>query len=527
MRILISIVILFFLAYADNNITNKDLNSSININEIKDIDSKLKELNKELNSNIWIIKYSNYKTYQKLNKELQSIEKKIKLSKRYRRYRRYRKNLENLIEQKKILKGQLSLLKDFKESPFDELLQPQQIPNPPSVKNPIAIVTAFSYIKNITSKKKYYKNMLNDMKDVLELLKNKKELLSKKYEILKSKELKKELKELNSMIEDFKIAIQTGEKTIEVYNKRVDEAVFKVTKDIKAQTQKAITVFGIILFLFIISFLLKLAIRKYIKDSERYYMANKAINLTFATIVILILLFSYIENISYIVTILGFASAGIAIAMKDMFMSILGWMVIVFGGSIHVGDRIKVKKNGLVYVGDVVDISLLRMTIFEDVTLTSYKENIRSGRVIFVPNNYIFTDLIANYTHSGLKTVWDGIYINITYDSNYKKAARIAKEIARKYSKGYTDIARKQLNKLRSSYHLKNTNVEPRVFAFTEDYGIRVTVWYMTNSYATLTLRSTISTEILDAYLKEDDIKLAYPTQTISLTKNQNPIINS
>ena len=215
------------------------------------------------------------------------------------------------------------------------------------------------------------------------------------------------------------------------------------------------------------------------------------------------------------------------LAMKDMFMSLLGWSVIVFGGSIHVGDRIKVKKNGLVYVGDVIDISMLRITIFEDVTLTSYLENRRAGRIIFIPNNYIFTDLIANYTHSRLKTVWDGIDITITFDSNYKKAAHIAKEIARRYAKGYIDITRKQLNRLRNSYHLKNTNVDTRVYTFAEDYGIRVSVWYLTNSYATLTLRSTISTEIVDAFLKEDDIELAYPTQTVALTKDNKIAIDN
>jgi len=112
--------------------------------------------------------------------------------------------------------------------------------------------------------------------------------------------------------------------------------------------------------------------------------------------------------------------------------------------------------------------------------------------------------MIANYSHAGLKTVWDGIDIMITFDSNSNKATSIAKEVAKKYSKGYTDITRKQLNKLRSSYHLKNTNVEPRVFAFIESYGVRVSVWYLTNAFATLTLRSTISLEILS---KEEDIE--------------------
>jgi small-conductance mechanosensitive channel len=226
-----------------------------------------------------------------------------------------------------------------------------------------------------------------------------------------------------------------------------------------------------------------------------------------------------LENVDHLVSILGFASAGIAIALKDWFMSMMGWIVIIFSGSIHVGDRIKVTKDGNQYVGDVVDISILRMTLHEDVTLTTESVNRRAGRVIFIPNNYIFTDMIANYSHSGLKTVWDGIDFMITFDSDVVKAQSIAKEVSRKYSKGYTDMTRKQLNRLRSKYSMRNTSVEPRIFAFWDKNGVRISVWYLTNAYATLTLRSTISMEILTRIREEDRISIAFPTQSVYLNR--------
>jgi small-conductance mechanosensitive channel len=48
---------------------------------------------------------------------------------------------------------------------------------------------------------------------------------------------------------------------------------------------------------------------------------------------------------------------------------------------------------------------------------------------------------------------------------------------------------------------------------------MKVSSWYLTNAYATLTLRSTISAEIVDAFMLEDDITIAYPTQTIYASK--------
>jgi small-conductance mechanosensitive channel len=288
----------------------------------------------------------------------------------------------------------------------------------------------------------------------------------------------------------------------------------------KREMEKASSIGMIILFLLLLILLIKYFVKRYMSDNDRFYTINKALNVTFGTLLIITLLFSYIENVDYLVTILGFASAGIAIAMKDWFMSILGWFVIIIGGAIHVGDRVKFVRQGMEYVGDIVDISLLRMTIQEDITLTSYMHNRRAGRIIFVPNNYVFTDMIANYSHAGLKTVWDGIDFMITFDSNVSKAASIAKEVTKKYSKGYTEITRKQLNKLRSQYSMKNTNVEPRIYTFIEPYGIKISAWYHTNAYATLTLRSTISMEIIERLQAEEDISLAFPTQSIYIDKD-------
>ncbi|RUM75441.1 MAG: hypothetical protein DSZ11_02245, partial [Sulfurovum sp.] len=167
------------------------------------------------------------------------------------------------------------------------------------------------------------------------------------------------------------------------------------------------------------------------------------------------------------------------------------------------------------------------MTIHEDVTLTTDRVNRRAGRIIFIPNNYVFTDVIANYTHSGLKTVWDGIDFIITFDSNISKAQSIAKEISRKYSKGYTDMTRKQLNKLRSKYSMRNTSVEPRILAYLDENGVRISVWYLTNAYATLTLRSTISMEILQRIKEADDISIAFASHSLYMNrpapKNREP----
>ena len=545
------IILLLFLfgsfLYAENNssLNNKnsikkelssDAQNDENIvkaaiaNQINKLSKELFELNEELKRNIWIKNYANYISYKNTVQNIEKYKQKLKhlkyLLKSSRvskeRKEKYKKEKEIIEKELKTLNNKKELLSDFKTSPFEEVIKPQALPKEPKVTNPFLIFNAFSYIKQVKNQKNLYQSKLESLKNTIEKLNKKKILLNRIYRFKKDEKTLKQISAVEHELNDFKTAYDIAKTTYKIYSKKIEDVILKISLQIEEQIKRTINVALFIFAVIIISLVLKLLAKRYIEDNQRFYMTNKVINFTNFTLITMILLFSFIEDVSYLVTVIGFASAGLAIAMKDLFMSILGWFVIIIGGSFRVGDRVKVKKNGLVYVGDIIDISLLRITLLEDITLTSYMENRRTGRVIFIPNNYIFTDLLANYSHEKLKTVWDGIDITITFDSNHKKAVYIVKNIVKKYSKGYTEIARKQLNKLRNQYSLKNTNVEPRVYTFIEPYGIVISSWYMTNSFATLTIRSSISAEIIDALNKEEDITIAYPTQTVNLKKIEN-----
>ena len=475
-----------------------------------------------ITNNIWVKIYSNYHIFKELNNQKSIINDKINFLKN--------KNSLSKIEEEKlilakseenIIEGKLQLLKEYEKNPFKKLLVPPETSDIPTVENPFSIISAISYLKKIRSDQSDYEARYESIEKVMDKLLER-ELLLKKIIILDQDnyDYKEELLVTKDQIKTFTPVLEIFKTSKNVYIKKIDEITINLQSDIKKEMEKATSISMIIIFFILLILLSKYLVRRYMSDNDRYYTINKALNVTFGTLLLFTLLFAYIENVDYLVTILGFASAGIAIAMKDWFMSILGWFVIVIGGSIHVGDRVKFVREGIEYVGDIVDISLLRMTIQEDITLTTYMHNRRAGRIIFVPNNFVFTDMIANYSHAGLKTVWDGIDFMITFDSNVSKASSIAKEVTKKYSKGYTDITRKQLNKLRSQYSMKNTNVEPRIYTFIEPYGIKISAWYHTNSYATLTLRSTISMEIIERLQKEEDINLAFPSQSIYVDKS-------
>jgi len=506
-----------------SNIQEAEAPAPLDMQKINPLLLEKQALEKELgDNNIWSKIYSNYHTYKELEKQSVKLDETIeRLEKVKKRTKEQEEELENAQDTKITLLGKLQLLEEYEKDPFKKFLTPPAIDDVPHVESPFSVIGAISYREKLKSDMEAYNSRYESLRYSLGKFREEQNVLKKLLKLDPSnQEYRDELAEIEDKIKTFIPIVEIFKTTQNVYSKKIDEIELNLQSDIQREIERTMVIGAIILFFVFLLFFIKYLVKKYMSDNERFYSINKALNLSFMSILILTLLLAYIENVSYLVTILGFASAGIAIAMKDWFMSLMGWVTIVIGGAIHVGDRVKFVRDGVEYVGDVVDISVLRMTLHEDITLTTEMVNRRAGRIIFIPNNFIFTDMISNYSHAGLKTVWDGIDFFITFDSDVHKAAQIAKEIAKKYSKGYTDITRKQLNKLRSQYSVKNTNVEPRVFTLIEPYGMKISVWYLTNSYATLTLRSTISQEIIARVQAEESIHLAFPTQSIYMDKD-------
>ena len=524
-KILILFFSTFLFLYAetknDKNIVKDTKNSSIensldieNMVEANILSEKIAKIELSLKDNILLKRYSNYLAYGKISAELDNLKDSLKRKSNLNEEESFQ--LSNKI---RVKENELELIAEYKGSAIGSLISPAEIEKFENITNPFGIITALSNIKKLENNKKQFLQVESDIVSLSEKLDEELQDYTKLYLLDPRDEYKEKINYLEKQKRDFEIVLDIVITTQEVYGRKIEQVILELKNQISQQIQKMLAIFVIIILMLAISFLVKLALKKYFSQNDNYYMVNKIINFTLVFLILMVLLFSYIDNVSYLVTILGFASAGIAIALKDWFMSLFGWMVIVTSGFIQVGDRIRVTKGNVETVGDVLDISLFKITIKEDVTMVSYMKNRRAGRIFFVPNNYIFSELIANYSHSELKTVWDGIDITLTFDSNFKKAQKIIRDILKHYSKGYSDITRKQLSKMRNKYQLRATGVEPRVFTLIEPYGVVVSGWYLTNSFAALVLRSTISAEIIEALMKEDDIHIAYPTQQININK--------
>lgn len=495
-----------FLFAQDQNLDEK---VKVTKDEIAILNTKLNG-----NQNVWIRKYNNYAKYISITNQIKALEWQIK---RIKPTSRNAEQLQILNSRLETLQRQKTFFGEAEENPYKELIEIKDIEKIPTVTNPIAILGANDFIKQIRTQEKMLHNNLVSLKETIAILQEKKTLLNNLLKLEKKEKhplLLDEIQKLQNIKIELESAQSILETSLDVYSRKTNDIIGKLNDQIQKQVIKTIYVLILCLAIIFVALAIKFALRKYL-DQERLYIANKVVNFANIFIIAIVLLLSYLNNITYLVTFLGFVSAGLAFAMRDLFMSFLGWFVIIIGGGLHVGDRIRVHRDNTTYVGDILDISMTRITLLEDVTLNTYMETRRAGRIIFIPNNMIFTTVISNYTHGGMTTVWDGIDFTITFDSNYKKAVEIATEVARKHSKSHIEIGKKRMMQLKERYAIKRISLEPRVFNMIETNGMKISIWYQSNAYTTLNLRSNISGEIIDLLAKEHDIKIAYTTTKI------------
>lgn len=489
---------------------------------LMDIDDRIQKIDSLIDDkNIWIKRYYDYKDFLELESELKSINNKISAlsKKRDKASKNEQIELEN---KRQTIQNKLALVSEIGSSGLDGLIGVEPLADAPAIKNPIAVISGLSYIKENQKLLEFHKNRLKELKKTKDLIDEKYLLLEQRLALLsvnkESKKLPSDLERLddlyhlstllNNSYELFYTALMVQEKKLNINTLQIESGI-------KKEIIKLISISIIITVVITIGFFVKFIAYRTVLDPTRYFGIRRTINVILFFIVSLILLFNYIGNIVYFVTLLGFISAGIAIAMKDWFMSLLGWLVMVTTGSIKVGDEITVVFNNQPVVADVLEIGLVSMKLFVDVSLNTVDVTRRAGQVIYFPNGLIFTQVIQNLTYSKLKTIWDGVDIIITFDSNHAKAQKIAREIAIKHTTGFMNITRKHYAFLKERFNIRTINHEPRVFGLVDKYGIKITVWYLASSYGSLSLRSLISMEIIDAFNAEEDIKIAYPTYAI------------
>ena len=140
---------------------------------------------------------------------------------------------------------------------------------------------------------------------------------------------------------------------------------------------------GILAAVFVLSEVWRRGVVRYAHEARRRYQLLLIRNIVTWTAVIAIVGLSFATEISTFATFAGLLTAGVAVAMQSVLVSIVGYFFLIGKYGIRVGDRIQI---GTV-VGEVIDIGLVRMHLME---LHSDGPLGPTGRVVAFANLIVF-----------------------------------------------------------------------------------------------------------------------------------------
>jgi len=256
-------------------------------------------------------------------------------------------------------------------------------------------------------------------------------------------------------------------------------------------------------------FLLKIVFRNIgDEEYEGRYLWKKGIKNTYYILAVIFLAFIWFEKIGSIATFLGLVSAGLAIALQDPLVNLAGWLFIIVRRPLKLGDRIQIND----IAGDVIDVRFFQFTINEINNWVDADQS--TGRIIHIPNGYVFKYPQANYTQ-GFPHIWNEISVLITFESNWKNAKLILEQIVGEHATQFSFSAKKKLLEASKQFMIFYRTLTPIVYVSVKDSGVMLTMRYLIDPRRRRSSEDLIWKGVLEAFAKNNDIDFAYPTQRI------------
>jgi len=160
---------------------------------------------------------------------------------------------------------------------------------------------------------------------------------------------------------------------------------------IKIQYREALQTLGIRLGVLLVALLVLFAaaelwrrlVLRYIQDSRRRYQLLLLRRIALWTLVVIVVGIAFASELGSIVTFAGLITAGIAVAMQSVLVSIVGYFFLIGKYGIRVGDRVQIGE----VTGEVIDLGLVRMYLME---LGAKGTAGPTGRVVAFANSVVF-----------------------------------------------------------------------------------------------------------------------------------------
>jgi small-conductance mechanosensitive channel len=236
------------------------------------------------------------------------------------------------------------------------------------------------------------------------------------------------------------------------------------------------------------------AVMRYIQDSRRRYQFLLLRRIALWAVVVVIVGFAFASELGSVVTFAGLITAGLAVAMQSVLVSIVGYFFLIGKYGIRVGDRVQIGD----VTGEVIELGLVRLYLME---LGGHGLLGPTGRVVAFANSIVFQVSTGLFKQiHGVNFVWREIAVALPAGIDYSEAKeRIAAAVAVALKDYRDDFLRQSKEIQRASASNSGGDAQPRVQLGFSASGVEAHIRYPVHLENSGEIDERVSREVMRA----------------------------
>jgi small-conductance mechanosensitive channel len=200
------------------------------------------------------------------------------------------------------------------------------------------------------------------------------------------------------------------------------------------------------------------AVLRYAHEPRRRNQLLLVRKITTWTLVIAIIGFTFVTELSSFATFAGLLTAGVAVAMQSVLVSIVGYFFLIGKYGVRVGDRVQVGNVS----GEVIDLGLVRMHLME---LNPQGPLGATGRVVAFANSIVFQASGGLFKQiSGVNFAWHETTVALPEGADYMALKEKLLAAVNGVVEQYHDEVVRQVKEIqRTTASVSSTSADPQV----------------------------------------------------------------
>ncbi len=226
----------------------------------------------------------------------------------------------------------------------------------------------------------------------------------------------------------------------------------------------------------------------------KQYSVNQTVQMIINLLFVIIMFFVWDNYIKNIITLISIIGASLIVALREGILSFVGGLYIRVKRLFVTGDRIQIDD----IIGDVMSVSTFDFDVLE---ISNDTHGQSTGIMITLPNSYVFTKNIKNYT-KGFKYVWNELTMKVPVKCNLVNNKRELYKIVNNIEnvKYIVDKMKVQSNVVGTTNNIYFSKYDPIIYTKIVDEHIELTIRYLVDPKKSRIVESMIWNKIFESY---------------------------